>query len=99
MRSPSNGTLTGSGPNRTYTPRSGFTGSDSFTFVANDGVADSNVATVSITVTAKSNEPPVAENKSVQTNEDTRVSITLEGRDPEGKSLKIGSSPVRSTAI
>ena len=88
VRSPANGTLTGSGPNRTYTPRSGFTGSDSFTFVANDGVVDSNVATVSITVTSKTNEPPAAENKSVQTNEDTRVSITLQASDPEGKPLK-----------
>jgi hypothetical protein len=34
----------------TYTPDPGFTGADSFTFKANDGSADSNVATVSITV-------------------------------------------------
>ncbi len=88
VRSPANGTLTGTGPNRTYTPKTGFTGSDSFAFVANDGNADSNVATVSITVTSKTNQPPVAESKSVQTNEDTRVSITLEANDPEGKSLK-----------
>jgi hypothetical protein len=88
VRSPVNGTLTGTGNTRTYTPSTSFTGADSFTFVANDGVADSNVATVSITVTSKTNQPPVAESKSVQTNEDTRVSIMLEGRDPEGKSLK-----------
>ena len=88
VRNPSNGTLTGTGKTRTYTPRTGFTGSDSFTFVANDGVADSNVATVSITVTSKTNQPPVADNKSVQTNEDTRVTVTLQGDDPEGKSLK-----------
>jgi hypothetical protein len=49
---------------------------------------DSNVATVSITVTSKTNQPPVAESKSVQTDEDTRVTITLDGDDPEGKSLK-----------
>jgi hypothetical protein len=34
----------------TYTPNPGFTGSDSFTYVANDGTADSNVATVTISV-------------------------------------------------
>lgn len=34
----------------TYTPNPGFDGSDSFTYRANDGAADSNVATVSITV-------------------------------------------------
>ncbi len=31
----------------TYTPASGFSGADSFTYIANDGSADSNVATVS----------------------------------------------------
>jgi hypothetical protein len=33
-----------------YTPNAGFVGTDSFTYVANDGEADSNVATVTITV-------------------------------------------------
>ena len=33
-----------------YTPTSNFTGSDSFTWKANDGTADSNVVTMSITV-------------------------------------------------
>ncbi len=36
----------------TYTPTTGFTGPDSFTFKANDGKVDSNTATVSITVAA-----------------------------------------------
>jgi Big-like domain-containing protein len=35
----------------TYTPASGYTGPDTFTFKANDGVADSNTATASISVT------------------------------------------------
>lgn len=37
----------------TYTPSSGYVGSDSFTFKANDGHADSNTATISITVQKK----------------------------------------------
>ncbi|MDD5688552.1 MAG: carbohydrate-binding protein [Elusimicrobia bacterium] len=49
---PGHGTLTGTAPNVTYTPASGYTGTDSFTFKANDGKADSNVATVSITISA-----------------------------------------------
>jgi hypothetical protein len=36
----------------TYTPNAGFHGSDSFTYKVNDGTADSNTATVSITVNA-----------------------------------------------
>ncbi|WP_010227799.1 HYR domain-containing protein [Gillisia marina] len=35
-----------------YTPNSGFTGEDTFTYVVNDGFADSAVATVTITITA-----------------------------------------------
>ena len=34
----------------TYTPDANFNGTDSFTYKANDGAADSNVATVTITV-------------------------------------------------
>jgi hypothetical protein len=46
---PAHGTLSGTAPNLTYTPTSGYAGADSFTFKANNGT-DSNKATVSITV-------------------------------------------------
>ena len=36
----------------TYTPTAGYSGPDSFTYHANDGTADSNIVTVSLTVTA-----------------------------------------------
>jgi Bacterial Ig domain len=49
---PTNGTLSGTAPALSYTPNAGFTGSDSFSFVANDGVLDSPPATVSIGVAA-----------------------------------------------
>ena len=60
VTAPAHGSLSGSAgaPNVTYKPTAGYSGPDSFTFKANDGTADSNVATVSITVTA--NHPPVA---------------------------------------
>ena len=47
---PTSGGLSGGGANRTYTPNAGFSGADSFTFRANDGNLDSNLATVSISV-------------------------------------------------
>ncbi len=56
VSNPSHGVLSGSGANRTYTPTSGYVGADSFTFRANDGTANSNLATVSITVTASGME-------------------------------------------
>jgi hypothetical protein len=44
------GTITGSSV--TYTPAANYIGADSFTFKARDSTADSNVATVSITISA-----------------------------------------------
>jgi len=53
---PTNGTLSGSGANITYSPNENFHGSDSFTFEASDGGATSS-ATISINV-ASVNDPP-----------------------------------------
>jgi len=47
---PQNGTLSGSGPNLTYTPAPNYNGTDSFSFVANDGMVNSAPAEVSITI-------------------------------------------------
>jgi tartrate-resistant acid phosphatase type 5 len=55
----SHGSVNLSGATAVYTPNSNFFGSDSFTFKANDGLSDSNIATVSITV-SQVNQPPVA---------------------------------------
>ena len=46
-----NGVLSGVAPDLTYTPNSIFTGDDSFAFKANDGTEDSNIATITISVT------------------------------------------------
>jgi hypothetical protein len=50
LTQPAHGTLTGTAPNLNYNPDTDYVGADSFTFKANDGTADSNTATVSITV-------------------------------------------------
>src|SRR5439155_14481537 len=55
---PSHGAVTLSADGSfSYIPATGYTGSDSFTYKANDGSLDSNVATVSITVNAVSSGP------------------------------------------
>src|SRR5207249_2775606 len=43
---PAHGTLSGTAPTLTYTPAANYNGPDSFTFTANDGSVDSNIATV-----------------------------------------------------
>jgi hypothetical protein len=95
---PTNGTLGGTPPNITYTPTGNFNGSDSVTFTANDGVVNSNVATVSITVTAV-NDPPVANGQVVTTAEDTPTTIVLTATDTETASLtySIVAQPTHGT--
>ena len=75
---PAHGTLSGAAPTVTYTPAANYNGPDSFTYKANDGALDSNVATVTITVTAV-NDAPVAVNDSYSTNEDTPLTIAAPG--------------------
>ena len=53
VTSPFHGSLSGTAPLLTYRQNLGYRGLDSFTFKANDGVTDSNIATVKINVTAK----------------------------------------------
>jgi lysophospholipase L1-like esterase len=62
----------------TYTPASGYFGTDSFTYHANDGFLDSNVGTVTLTI----NEvipPPVAMSDFYATNESTPLMIAAAG--------------------
>ncbi len=64
----SNGTLTLSPDGSfTYIPSADFNGSDSFTYVANDGTVSSGTVTVDITVNAV-NDPPVAVSDVVEMN-------------------------------
>ncbi len=103
---PTNGTLS-LDPNGsfTYTPNPAFSGSDSFTYVANDGTVDSNVATVTITVGAV-NDPPVANDDSYTTDEDTPLTVAAPGvlgndTDADGDALTaalvLGSGPSNGT--
>ncbi len=98
VSAPGHGTLTGSGPNITYTPSLNYNGADSFTFKANDGSTDSNVATVSITI-GPVNDPPIASNQSVTTPEDIATAINLTANDVDANPLtySVVSSPLHGT--
>jgi hypothetical protein len=86
---PAHGTLSGAAPNLTYKPTANYNGPDSFTFKANDGTTDSNVATVSITVNSI-NDAPVAANQSITTNANTAKTVTLTATDADSTALTYG---------
>lgn len=86
VANPTHGTLSGSGANLTYTPFANYNGPDNFTFKTNDGNSDSNVATVSITISPV-NDVPIANNQALTTTEDTALPITLTGNDADGNPL------------
>lgn len=71
---PANGTLSGTGANLTYTPNTGFTGTDSFTFTANNGAASAPAA-VSIAVLP----PPTL---SVNSNNPAKLKVNGKYSDP-----------------
>jgi hypothetical protein len=83
---PANGTLSGTPPSVTYTPKLNFSGADSFTFRASDGSANSGNATVNITVTPV-NDPPVATALTATTRRETAVAVKLAGTDVENNPL------------
>ncbi len=83
---PVNGTLSGITPDITYTPIAGYYGTDSFSYLVNNGTYDSAEATVSITVN-QVNYPPVANDQQVNTNEGTPVAIQLTASSENGLPL------------
>jgi hypothetical protein len=76
VANPSNGTLGPIVGNKvTYTPAANYNGSDSFTFRANDGSANSNTGTVTLSITAVNDAPSFSLTKT--TREDNVATFTL----------------------
>ncbi|SFG13290.1 hypothetical protein SAMN04488025_11717 [Planifilum fulgidum] len=106
ISNPSNGTLTfNSDGSFVYTPNAGFTGTDTFTYQASNGVSRSLVATVTITVNA-TNQPPVANDDSYTTDVDTPLTVPAPGvlandTDPNGDPLtaQLVDGPANGTLV
>ncbi|WP_346949032.1 Ig-like domain-containing protein [Dyella sp.] len=76
-----------------YTADCGYTGTDTFTYVANDGKADSNLATVTITVLGP-NLPPLAFDDGAWVNENGAVKI-----DPVANDWDINGDPLTARIL
>jgi hypothetical protein len=94
LSTPANGTvLKNADGSVTYTAKSGFVGTDTFTYQATDGAANSNTATVTVQVTALTNSAPVAKNDTATTNKGVPVTIAVlaNDTDPDGDLLSVKS--------
>jgi len=88
VEKPENGNVTIKDSEATYTPNKDFFGNDGFSFVANNGIGDSNKARVNITVKPV-NDAPVVESVSATTSEDKPVTIKIPMSDPEKKPVRL----------
>lgn len=77
----------------TYTPNTGFSGTDNFDYTITDGNGGEATATVTVTVTAP-NLPPVAVDDTATTDQNVTIPIdvTSNDTDPNGDSLTIIST-------
>ncbi len=100
---PANGSLTlAANGSFTYTPAADYSGPDSFTYHATDGVLGSNVVTVSITVSAV-NDPPsgsldtttwtVGEDSGLSTDTGRVSAISKGGPDESGQTITFTATP------
>ncbi len=85
----------------TYTPNSGYVGSDSFSFKVNDGTVDSNISSIAVIVT-DINDAPSATSARITTAEDiTSVGVTPSVSDPDigdTHTFIIATQPANGTA-
>ena len=92
VAAPSHGTLSGAGPDIVYTPAPNYNGPDSFTFKANDGVADSDIATVSINVNPVNDAPSaVADAATTLKGAVVNIAVLANDSDVDGDALTVAS--------
>ncbi len=97
---PKNGTLSGTGANRTYTPNAGYSGKDSFYFNVGTGCVVSAPTKVSITVKAVNHAPVLDSipNKTVVVNNTLQFTATATDVDAgQTKTFSLTSAPAGAT--
>jgi hypothetical protein len=85
VSTPAHGSAVVNGNNTvTYTPTTGYSGPDSFTY----GVSDGHGGTASATVSIGVGNPPLANAQSVTLDEGSTSTVTLTGSDPDNDPLR-----------
>ena len=84
-----NATVNLNGNVANYNPDANFNGTDTFTYYANDGTSDSNIATVTMTVSAEDDDPNT-QNAAATTDEDVAVVLQLTAEEYDGDSYSFG---------
>ena len=92
---PSNGALTGTVPNLTYTPAADFGGTDMLTFTVTDANGTTDTGTISIIV----NGPLLAISQTVYTFTDTAIPVTFQASDGKPPYTFVVSSLPTSGAL
>jgi sugar lactone lactonase YvrE len=72
-----------------YTPNVNFSGTDSFTYKANDGELDSNIATVTITVNEVNTAPTFTSTPITSVDEDSEYSYEITTTDVDGDAVAV----------
>ncbi|HIF9076563.1 TPA: retention module-containing protein, partial [Photobacterium damselae] len=83
-----------------YVPNPDFNGEDSFTVVVDDGNGGTDTITVTVNVTP-TNDAPIGDDVSTETQEETAVSGQLTATDVDGDNLtfKLGTNPENGSVI
>ena len=92
VSAPAHGMVINAGNSVSYVPDPDFAGIDTFTYVASDNNGGTATATVTVAVAAV-NDPPIAEEDSGSTDEDTAIAIDVLANDvdPDGDPVVIQS--------
>lgn len=98
---PANGTAAISGTNILYTPTTGYTGTDMFTYTIFDGSFDTATATVTVTVNPP--QPPALVNDTAATTQNTAVTLPVLANDTDPYNLPLFlqsiTQPARGSAV
>lgn len=90
---PQNGTVEIQGDSIIYRPNPDFFGSDTFTYMASDGSANSNPATVTIRVNSVNDPPQMEGDPTPQAQVNVPYQFTVQLKDVDGGDLRVELSP------